>query len=103
MENIKNKLSEIIEQASSETPKCMYCKSYKKGGCTFNCVNERVRLTAPNYCCDNFDGVYVLGEGTVDTLKDLLKAAERVDEGMKNLNLLLEGKITEKDFNEIVG
>ncbi len=103
MENIKNKLSEIIEQASCVTPKCQYCKSYKRGGCTFNCVNERVRLTSPNYYCDNFDGNYILNENTIETLKDLLKAVERVDEGMKNLDLLLDGKITEKDFNELVG
>jgi hypothetical protein len=36
-------------------------------------------------------------------LRDLLKIANRLDEGMKNLNLLLDGKITEKDFNDIVG
>ena len=103
MENIKKRLLEIIEQASCVTPKCQYCKSYKKGGCTFNSVNERMRLTSPNYSCDHFDGNYVLGEGTVNNLKDLLKAVERVDEGMKNLDLLLEGKITEKDFNDLVG
>jgi hypothetical protein len=36
-------------------------------------------------------------------LKDLLKAAERVDEGIKNLDLVLAGKITEDEFNEIIG
>ena len=103
MENIKNKLSNIIEQAGCETPKCQNCKSYKNGGCTFNCVNERVRLTSPNYSCDNFDGNYVLGEKTLDNLRELQKLAERLDEGMKNLDLLLDGKISEKDFNDIVG
>ena len=103
MENIKKVLSGIIEQASCETPKCQFCKSYKNGGCTFGCVNERVRLTSPNYSCDNFDGVYTLNENTIDILKDLLKAAERVDEGMKNLGLLLEGKITEDEFKDILG
>lgn len=103
MENIKNILSDIIEQASCATPKCQYCKSYNKGGCTFNCVNERVRLTSPNYSCENFDGNYTLNENTIDNLKELLKAAERLDEGIKNLSLLLEGKITEKDFNDLVG
>ena len=34
MENIKEKLTAIIEQASCETPKCMFCKSYKDGGCS---------------------------------------------------------------------
>lgn len=103
MENIKKVLSEIIEQASCITPKCQNCKSYKKGGCTFGCVNERLRITSPNYSCDNFDGVYVFNENTVDILKDLLKSAERVDEGMKNLGLLLEGKITEDEFKDILG
>jgi hypothetical protein len=36
-------------------------------------------------------------------LKDLLKAVERVDEGAKNLELLLTGKITEDEFNDLVG
>lgn len=102
MENIKKTLSEIIEQASCVTPKCQYCKSYKSGGCSFGCVNERLKLTSPNYSCDNFDGVYKLNEKTLDTLKDLLKCAERVDEGIKNVTLLLEGKITEDDFNDLV-
>lgn len=103
MENIKKELSAIIEQASCVTPKCLNCKSYKKGGCTYGCLNERVRLTSPNYSCDNFDSVFAFSEKTVDTLKDLLKAVERVDEGLKNLNLLIEGKISEDDFNDIVG
>lgn len=103
MENIKKELSQIIEQASCVTPKCQNCKSYKKGGCTFGCVNERMRITSPNYSCDNFDGVFTFNENTIDILKDLLKAAERVDEGMKNLELLLSGKITEDEFKDIVG
>ena len=103
MENIKKELSQIIEQASCVTPKCQNCKSYKKGGCTFGCVNERMRITSPNYSCDNFDGVFTFNENTIDILKDLLKAAERVDEGMKNLDLLLSGKITEDEFKDIVG
>ena len=103
MENIKNKLSEIIEQASCVSPKCMYCQSYKSGGCSFGCVNERVKITSPNYSCDNFNANYTLNEKTLDNLRDLLKAAERVDEGMKNLDLLLSGKISEDEFNDIVG
>ena len=103
MENIKKVLSEIIEQASCSTPKCCNCKSYKNGGCSFGCLNERVRLTSPNYSCDNFDGVYKFNESTLDTLKDLLKDFERVDEGIKNLTLLLDGKISEDEFNDLVG
>lgn len=103
MENINKMLSEIIEQASCETPKCQYCKSYRTGGCSWGCLNERVRLTSPNYSCEHFDKVYNLSEKTIDVLKDLLKASERVDEGFKNLTLLFEGKITEEDFNDLVG
>ena len=66
-------------------------------------MNERVRLTSPNYSCDHFDANYALNEKTLDNLKDLLKAAERVDEGMKNLDLLLSGKITEDEFNDLIG
>ena len=103
MENIKKVLSEIIEQASCEEPKCQYCKSYKTGGCSWGCLNERVRLTSPNYSCEHFDAVYKFNENTLDIIKDLLKGAERVDEGIKNLTLLLEGKITEDDFKDLVG
>jgi hypothetical protein len=103
MEAIKEFLSEIIEQAGCDVPKCKNCHHYNDNGCTFGCLNERVRLTSPNYSCDNFDGNYVFEEKTLDNLRDLLKIANRLDEGMKNLNLLLDGKITEKDFNDIVG
>lgn len=103
MENIKEKLSEIIEQAGCDTKKCQYCKSYKSGGCSYGCLNERVRLTSPNYSCDHFDANYALNENTLDNLKDLLRAVERVDEGAKNLELLLAGKITEDEFNDLVG
>ena len=102
MENIKERLSEIIEQASCVTPKCQYCKSYKQGGCSFGCVNERLRITSPNYSCENFGANYPFNESTIEILKDLLKAYERVDEGVKNLELLLDGKITEEEFKDIV-
>lgn len=103
MENIKKRLSEIIEQASYISPKCQYCQSYKSGGCSFGCVNERVKITSPNYSCSNFNANYALNEDTVDILRDLLKSAERVDEGMKNLDLLLSGKITEDEFKDLIG
>lgn len=101
MDNIREKLAEIIENASCDTPKCRNCKNYNGNGCTLGCLNEMVRITSPNYSCDNFTGRYVLCEETIDNLKMLLKMAERLDEGRRNLDLLLGGKITEKEFNEI--
>ena len=62
-----------------------------------------MRITSPNYSCDNFDANYNLNEDTIDTLRDLLKSVKRVDEGVKNLELLLSGKITEDEFNDLVG
>ena len=103
MENINKILSEIIEQAACIEPKCQNCKSYCHGGCSYGCLNERVRLTSPNYSCEHFDNVYTFNEKTIDNLKDLLKCSQRLDEGVKNLTLLLEGKITEEDFNDLVG
>ena len=62
-----------------------------------------MRITSPNYSCDNFDANYNLNEDTIDTLRDLLKSVKRVDEGVKNLELLLAGKITEDEFNDLIG
>ena len=42
-------------------------------------------------------------DDVLDTLTDLLKSVKRVDEGVKNLELLLAGKITEDEFNDLVG
>ena len=39
MKNIKEKLSEIIEQAGCDTKKCQHCRSYKNGGCSYGCLN----------------------------------------------------------------
>ena len=44
-----------------------------------------------------------MNEDNIDTLRDLLKSVKRVDEGVKNLELLLAGKITEDEFNDLVG
>lgn len=101
MENIKEKLTAIIEQASCETPKCMFCKSYKDGGCSYGCLNERVRLTSPNYSCDNFNGVYTFDHETLDILNEMLNMVNKVEEGTKNLELLLTGKITEEEFKDL--
>ena len=101
MENIREKLTAIIEQAGSETPKCQNCVSYKQGGCTFGCVNERRRLTSPNYSCENYCGVYNFDHETLDILNDMLRMANKVDESAKNLELLLTGKISESEFKDI--
>ena len=101
MENIKNKLSKIIEQAGCETPKCKNCKNYNGNGCTFGCLNERKKLTSPNYSCDNFCGVYNFDHETIDILNEMLRMANKVDESAKNLELLLTGKISESEFKDI--
>lgn len=103
MKEIKEKLQSIIEHAGCDKPACKNCVSYKNGGCSFGCVNERMRLTAPNYSCDNFNCVYSLNENTLESLKALLKDVERIEEGVKNLDLFLDGKIDEKDLAEIIG
>ena len=102
MNNIKEKLQTIIEQAECTKPACKNCVSYKNGGCSFGCVNERLKLTTENYSCDNFNSLYGFNEDTICVLKDLLKDIKRIDESVKNFELLLSGKITEKDFIDIV-
>ena len=102
MENIKNRLISILEHADCDKPACKNCVSYKNGGCSFGCVNERVKITTPNYSCDNFNGVYEFNETTLDALKDMLKDVEKIEESAKNLELLLSGKITETDFIDLV-
>ena len=102
MENIKERLTAIIEQAGCETPKCQNCVSYKQGGCTFGCLNERKKLTSPNYSCDNFCGVYNFDHETIDILTEMLKKVTEVDEISKNLELLLTGKVSEDEFKDIV-
>lgn len=109
--NIVNKINLIIEQSNSECPKCKNCVSHCDGACTFGCVNERSfgkyifsqkKLTAPEYCCDNFKPIYNLNENTVDTLKDMVKDIEKVNEDITNLELMLNGKINENEFVELV-
>lgn len=102
MDNIKTQLQAIIEQADCDKPACRNCVSYKNGGCSFGCLNEKVKITSPNYSCDNFSGKYVFNENTVAALRDLLNDVKRVEEGVKNFELLLNGKIDEKEFVEIV-
>lgn len=114
MENyrdIVNKINLIIEQSNNENPKCKNCVSHCDGACTFGCVNERSsgkyifsqrKLTSPDYSCSNFKSIYNLSENTVDTLKDMVKDIEKVNEDVMNLELMLVGKITENEFVELV-
>lgn len=102
MENIKSKLQSIIEQANCDKPACKNCVSYKNGGCSFGCLNEKVKITSANYSCDNFNCRYAYNENTMAAMKDLLKDVKRVEEGVKNLELLLNGKIDEKEFVDFI-
>jgi hypothetical protein len=43
-----------------------------------------------------------LSENTVDALRDMVKDIERVNEDIMNLELMLNGKINESDFVELV-
>ena len=109
--DIVNKINLIIEQSNSESPKCKNCINHCDCACTFGCVNERSvgrylfsqkKLTSPDYSCDNFKPVYNLNENTVDVLRDMVKDIERVNEDIMNLELMLDGKINENEFVEIV-
>ena len=114
MENYKdivNKINMIIEQSNCDSPKCKNCVNHCDGACTFGCVNERSvgkylfsqrKLTSPDYSCDNFKPVYSLSENTVDTLKDMVKDIERVNEDIMNLEMMLNGKINESEFVDLV-
>ena len=111
MENLKNKIERIIEQSNCDKPACKNCKSFCDGKCMFGSVNERNgikyrlnngRITSPDYSCDNFDVIYNINESTVDILRDMIKDIERVNEGKLNLELFLNGKITENDFVDIM-
>ena len=114
MENYKdivNKINLIIEQSNNERPKCKNCANHCDGACTFRCVNERSvgrylfsqkKLTSPDYSCDNFKPVYSLSENTIDALRDMVKDIEKVNEDIMNLELMLNGKINESEFTELV-
>lgn len=114
MENYKdivNKINLIIEQSNVDNPKCKNCVSHCDGACTFGCVNERSvgkylfsqkKLTSPDYSCDNFKPVYSLNENAVDALRDMVRDIEKVNEDIMNLELMLDGKIDENEFVELV-
>ena len=59
-------------------------------------------MTTPDYSCNDFDVVYNLSEDTKETLNNIIKDIDRVNESEKNLDLLLSGKLSEDDFNEIL-
>ena len=114
MENYKdivNKINLIIEQSNTECPKCKNCINHCDGACTFGCVNERSsgrylfaqkKLTSPDYSCNNFKPVYNLNESTIETLKDVVRDIEKVNEDIMNLDLMLAGKINESEFVDLV-
>jgi hypothetical protein len=114
MENYKdivNKINLIIEQSNNESPKCKNCVNHCDGACLFGCVNERnfgkylfsqKKLTSPDYSCDNFKAVYSLSENTIDTLRDMVRDIEKVNEDIMNLEMMLAGKINESEFVELV-
>jgi hypothetical protein len=43
-----------------------------------------------------------LNENTIETLKDMVKDIEKVNEDIMNLNLMLDGKINESEFVDLV-
>lgn len=109
--DIVDKINLIIEQSDNECPKCKNCINHCDGACTFGCVNERSmgkylftqkKLTSPEYSCNNFKPVYSLNENTVDVLRDMVKDIEKVNEDIVNLELMLNGKINESEFVELV-
>jgi hypothetical protein len=109
--DIINKINLIIEQSNVENPKCKNCINHSDGACIYGCVNERSagrylfsqkKLTSPDYSCDNFKPVYNLNENTVETLRDMVKDIEKVNEEIMNLELMLNGKINENEFVELV-
>ena len=62
----------------------------------------RKKITSPNYSCDNFKPVYSLSENTVDVLRDMVRDIEKINEDIMNLELMLDGKIDENEFVELV-
>lgn len=108
---LKNKIIDIIEKSNSDKPVCKNCKSYCDGVCKACVVNERNgnryrinngKMTTPDYSCNDFDVMYNLSEDTKETLINIIKDIDRVNESEKNLDLLLSGKLSEDDFNEIL-
>lgn len=111
MNELKDKLNLIIEM-SCKKPACLNCEHYYEGACLFGNVNERNgvggykvnnrRMTTATYSCDNFNGVYSFNEDTLDVMRDILKDIERVNEAKKNLELLLDERISESDFVDMM-
>ena len=74
LNELKEKINNIIEQSNTDKPACKNCK---------------------RYC----DVKYNISENTKDNLRGLLSDVERINEDVTNLNLFLQGKISEDDFN----
>lgn len=111
MNELKDRIGLIIEQSTCSKPMCKNCKSFSNGMCNFGCMNERnsygyrlnnSRHTSPEYSCSNFESVYSFNENVISVLGDVMKDIERVNEAKKNLQLLLDGKISESDFVDIM-
>ena len=46
--------------------------------------------------------IYNLNENTIETLKDMVKDIKKVNEDIMNLGLMLDGKINENEFVDLV-
>lgn len=93
MENyneIVKRLALIIEQSDVESPACRNCVTYKNGGCSYGCLNERVRITSPNYSCQNFHARYTLNEETLDSIRDLMDDIKRIMRVLPTLTFFLQ-------------
>ena len=44
--DVKKILMDIVENANDK-PACKNCNSYKNGGCSFGCLNEKVKSHLP--------------------------------------------------------
>lgn len=102
MDNVKTILERIVENAGGCVKACKHCTSYKEGCCTHGCLNERRRPTSPNFSCDCFNSEFEYDRETLSSMKSLLECLERVENGVKNLELLLDGKINQEEFVENV-
>jgi hypothetical protein len=108
---LKDKITNIIEQSNTDKPACKNCKRYCDGTCMTEKVNEmngngyifrKAKVTTPDYSCGEFDVRYSISENTRDSLRTLLKDIERVNEGTMALDLFLSGKVNENELNEML-
>ena len=69
---------------------------------SISAIFSQKKLTSPEYSCDNFKPVYNLNENTVNALRDMVKDIEKVNEDIMNLEMMLNGKINESEFVDLV-